>query len=337
MPSVQTPDSPRPLARGPRVHLRALGPGDRDAFLAAAHRSRSLHRPWTVAPQTTEAFDRYAAEDPARRTLAVVRTADGELTGVYNLSQLFYGPFRNAYLGYYAFEPWAGRGYMREGMGLLLRHAFGPLGLHRLQANVQPGNDRSIALLRATGWREEGYAPRYLKIAGRWRDHVMFAIVAEDLRSRAGPAQGRVRLEPVTPRNWRDVAAVRARRDQRRWVADVPRYLALCAYGAVWRPLAIVTQDRVVGFAMWGRDPDDGSLWIGGFTIDAREQRKGHGAAALDAAIALLSSQPGARELALSYRPDNEVAKRLYASRGFVETGETEGDEVVARRPVRRA
>jgi ribosomal-protein-alanine N-acetyltransferase len=326
-----------PVARGERTHLRPLAPGDRDAFLTAERRSRRLHRPWTHAPSTPEAFSRYVAVDPARRSLGVFRNDGDDLAGVYNLSQLFYGPFRNAYLGYFAFEPWAGQGYMREGMDLLLRHAFGDLRLHRLQANVQPANGRSIGLLRATGWREEGYASRYLKIGGRWRDHVMFAILAEDLPRglRAVPGTT-VRLEPVTPLNWRDVERVRARRDQRRWVADVSRYLALCAYGSVWRPLAIVAQDRVVGFAMWGRDPDDGSLWIGGFTIDAREQGKGYGAAALDAAIDLLSSQPGARHLALSYRPDNEVAKRLYASRGFVETGETEGDEVVARRPVHR-
>ncbi|MGZ4149779.1 MAG: GNAT family N-acetyltransferase [Actinomycetota bacterium] len=326
-----------PVGRGPRTHLRRLGSEDRDDFLAAERRSRRLHRPWTHAPDTPEAFARYTEVDPARRSLGVFRNDGGDLTGVYNLSQVFYGPFRNAYLGYLAFEPWAGQGYMREGMGLLLRHAFGDLRLHRLQANVQPGNDRSIGLLRATGWREEGYAPRYLKIGGRWRDHVMFAILAEDLtRAPAAPSPARVRLEPVTSRNWRQVAEVRARREQRRWVADVTRYLALCAYGSVWWPLAIVAEDRVVGFAMWGRDPDDGSLWIGGFTIDAREQRKGYGAAALDAVIAFLSSQPGARVLALSYLPDNEVAKRLYASRGFVQTGETEDDEVVARRPVDR-
>ncbi len=69
---------------------------------------------------------------------------------------------------------------MSEGMRLVFRYAFDTLGRHRLQANVQPGNERSIELLRATGWREEGYARRYLKIGGRWRDHLTFAILAED-------------------------------------------------------------------------------------------------------------------------------------------------------------
>src|SRR6266566_6670694 len=77
----------------------------------------------------------------------------------------------------------AGNGYMREAMTLVFRYAFSELRLHRLQANVQPGNERSLALLRSTGWREEGYARRYLKVGGRWRDHVLFAILAEDVRS----------------------------------------------------------------------------------------------------------------------------------------------------------
>jgi [ribosomal protein S5]-alanine N-acetyltransferase len=69
---------------------------------------------------------------------------------------------------------------MTEGLDLLLREAFGPIGLHRVEANVQPGNDRSIALVERLGFRFEGYSPRYLKIGGRWRDHLRYAILAED-------------------------------------------------------------------------------------------------------------------------------------------------------------
>ncbi|MGZ5297548.1 MAG: GNAT family N-acetyltransferase, partial [Actinomycetota bacterium] len=63
------------------------------------------------------------------------RDEDGAIVGVYNIGQIFYGPLCSAYLGYYAFEPFAGQGYMREGLRLVLRCAFGPLGLHRLEAN----------------------------------------------------------------------------------------------------------------------------------------------------------------------------------------------------------
>jgi ribosomal-protein-alanine N-acetyltransferase len=71
---------------------------------------------------------------------------------------------------------------MTEGMDGVLRHAFKTLKLHRVEANVQPGNTGSIALLERSGFRREGFSPRYLKVAGRWRDHERWAILAEDRR-----------------------------------------------------------------------------------------------------------------------------------------------------------
>jgi len=167
----------------PRPTLRRLTHGDRGAFLEAVARSRVLHHPWAYPPDTSDAFDAYIKVHPARHALAVVVDHEDPIVGVYALSQIHHGSFRNAYLGYYAFLPHAGNGYMREAMTLVFRYAFSELRLHRLQANVQPGNERSLALLRSTGWREEGYARRYLKVGGRWRDHVLFAILAEDVRS----------------------------------------------------------------------------------------------------------------------------------------------------------
>jgi ribosomal-protein-alanine N-acetyltransferase len=163
------------------VRLRPPDESDRAAFLAAARRSRELHHPWTQAPDTDEAYDRYLsrATQPNQSCLLVV-TDDDELAGVYNLSEIVRGAFQNAYLGYYAFAPLAGTGLMRAAMPLVVTHAFDELGLHRLQANVQPENARSRALLEATAWREEGYAPRYLFIDGAWRDHVLYAVTVED-------------------------------------------------------------------------------------------------------------------------------------------------------------
>lgn len=180
---------PEALRRGRRVHVRHPRPGDRGAFLAAVRRSRTLHRPWVSPPADDEAFRRFvgSCRRPDVQRLLIVRNEDGDLAGVTNLSQIFLGPFRNAYLGYYAFVPHDGHGLLREGLQLTLRHAFDELGLHRVQANVQPGNDRSVALLRGLGFAEEGFARRYLKVGGRWRDHLLFAILAEDHRVGRGP------------------------------------------------------------------------------------------------------------------------------------------------------
>ena len=83
--------------------------------------------------------------------LFAVRREDGAITGTFVLSQIFYGPFCNAYLGYWATQAYAGQGYMTEGMAGVLRHAFRKLKLHRVEANVQPGNtgvDRAAGTLR---------------------------------------------------------------------------------------------------------------------------------------------------------------------------------------------
>ena len=326
----------RPVARGPNVHLRSLGPSDRDAFLAAVRRSRRLHRPWTVAPDTPELFDEYVKRVRTRRVFGVVRNEDGALAGVVGLSQLFHGRFANAYLGYYAFTPHAGKGYMREAIGLVTRYAFETLGLHRIQASVQPGNARSIALIRACGFRLEGASPRYLDVGDGWRDHQLWVLLSDgDPEDEVLAEVGPVTLHRVTSGNWRELRQVQVRRDQRRFVGTVNDYLALCRYAGDWSPMAIRADGTTVGFAMWAHDPDDlGSYWIGGFLIDRRHQRKGYGRAALAALISYLQRMPGRRDVALSYLPDNAVARRLYAEAGFVETGEREGDELIARRRV---
>ena len=87
-------------------------------------------------------------------------------------------------MGYYIGAPFAGRGYMTEAIRLMLRYAFRDLKLHRIEANIQPENVASIALVRRAGFRREGYSPRYLKISGRWRDHERWAILAEDWKAK---------------------------------------------------------------------------------------------------------------------------------------------------------
>jgi len=172
-----------------RVVLRPPTAADAPAFLAAVKASRRLHGQWVQAPSTLAQYrvylKRYAAKDPgATHTgLVAVRKEDGALVGVFNFSNIVRGPFLSAYLGYYAFAPLAGRGFMTEAFALALDFAYAKLGLHRIEANVQPTNRRSIALVARVGLVREGYSRRYIKIAGRWRDHVRFAMLSEDWRT----------------------------------------------------------------------------------------------------------------------------------------------------------
>jgi ribosomal-protein-alanine N-acetyltransferase len=106
--------------------------------------------------------------------------------GSINLSQIFLGSFRNAYLGYYVGAQYSGQGYMTEAFQLMLRYAFDKLKLHRLEANIQPQNVASIALVKRAGFVREGYSRRYLKISGRWRDHERWAIIVEDWKANRG-------------------------------------------------------------------------------------------------------------------------------------------------------
>jgi [ribosomal protein S5]-alanine N-acetyltransferase len=170
-----------------RVIVRGPEAVDADAYIEQMRASRRFHRPWIVAPTGREAWHTLLARHatPEVEVLFAVRREDGAITGTFVLSQIFYGPLCDAYLGYWATQAYAGEGYMTEGMAGVLRHAFRKLKLHRVEANVQPGNTASIALLARSGFRREGFSPRYLKVAGRWRDHERWAILAEDWRGRS--------------------------------------------------------------------------------------------------------------------------------------------------------
>ena len=168
-----------------RVLVRPPTPADRDEYLAAMRASRKLHRPWLEAatPESFETLLRHI-EDEHYEPMLVCRREDGAIVGFINISQIVRGGFQSAYLGYGAVAAYAGEGYMREGLELVLARAFTELGLHRLEANIQPGNRASIALVRGAGFVREGFSERYLKIGGRWRDHERWAIRAEQWRAR---------------------------------------------------------------------------------------------------------------------------------------------------------
>lgn len=145
-------------------------------------------------------------------------------------------------------------------------------------------------------------------------------------------AEQPILLRPVDGENWRDVAALTVYENQKEFVAEPSYYLALCCFGSAgWQPLAIHRGSQVIGFLMWAVDPEDESCWLGGIIIDRQEQGKGYGMSAVRAALSHLADDHGYRRFALSYSPDNEGAKKVYARLGFVETGEVADDELVAR------
>lgn len=137
------------------------------------------------------------------------------------------------------------------------------------------------------------------------------------------------RLVEVNAENWRQVVDVTPRPEQDRYVAPVARYLCLAHYGGEWQPLAIQVEGSIVGHIMWATD-EKGSVWLGGLVIDASQQGRGIGTSAVVSFIDRFADK-GYTNLALSYSPENVVARRLYAKLGFVETGEVEDDEIVAR------
>jgi ribosomal-protein-alanine N-acetyltransferase len=151
-----------------------------EEFLAAVRRSRALHRRWADPPRTAAQFRAFLQRVRGVRHLGhFVFTRTGDLVGVVNINEVVRGRSQSGFLGYYAFVPYAGHGYMREGLKAVLRLAFRKYGLHRIEANIQPTNARSIALVQSLGFEHEGFSPRYLKIAGRWRDHELWALTLE--------------------------------------------------------------------------------------------------------------------------------------------------------------
>ena len=153
----------------------------RAEFLAAVARSRKLHGHWVSPPRTAIALRQNLKrfDSPAHAGYWVLTEAN-ELAGVININEIVGGSFRSGYLGYYAFAPHNGHGYMTAGIRAVVSRAFRTLRLHRLEANIQPDNEASRRLIQRLGFRLEGFSPRYLKIAGKWRDHERWALTAEE-------------------------------------------------------------------------------------------------------------------------------------------------------------
>ena len=164
-----------------RVTLRPVGRDDRAEFVGLARASVGLHRPWIFPPATDAEFATYLERfdgDTALGFVVCLRSS-GAIVGYVNISQILRASYQRGVLGYGAFLPHAGRGYMTEALGLALRHAFGGLGLHRLEADIQPANEASRTLVQRLGFRLEGLSPGFINIEGVWQDHERWAVTAE--------------------------------------------------------------------------------------------------------------------------------------------------------------
>ena len=167
-----------PEAEAPRVRLQDPFDASPEEVTRLMRDSRHFHHPWVIAPCDLPAWRRYLQR--LRRDneagFLIRRRSDGALCGVANLNIITFEALCSAYLSYYAVVDLAGKGYMKEGLQLVIRHAFEHLGLHRLEANIQPGNESSIRLVESLGFECEGYSPRFLRINGDWRDHERWAL-----------------------------------------------------------------------------------------------------------------------------------------------------------------
>lgn len=171
--------------RGPNTYLSVPHLDDMPDFLTAVQESVSLHAPWVEPPHTEEAYFQYLKRINFQTQMGffVRRAEDQHLVGVVNINEIVRGVFQSGYLGFYAFEKCSAQGLMSEGLSLVLDYYFNTLGLHRLEANIQHENMKSIHLIQSKKFRREGFSPAYLKIDGAWRDHERFAMTLEDYKA----------------------------------------------------------------------------------------------------------------------------------------------------------
>jgi ribosomal-protein-alanine N-acetyltransferase len=169
-----------------RIFLRTPQLRDANEFLELMRKSRSIHRNLVSPPTTRKDFAQRLKGALVHNIvgLLICRRSDGAIVGSISLGGIFRGNLQSGWIGYYLGAPYVGEGYMSEAIEVVLKLAFKHLRLHRVEANIQPHNKRSIAVVRGLGFKMEGFSERYLKVCGKWRDHERWAILAEDWRPR---------------------------------------------------------------------------------------------------------------------------------------------------------
>jgi ribosomal-protein-alanine N-acetyltransferase len=162
-----------------RIFLRVPQISDCDEFLKIP---KSNLAPFIYPPSNKKEYLKYVesiTEKENKVGLFLCLKKTNQIIGIINFNEIVRGALQSAYLGYYLFKDYEGKGYMFEGLKCAIVHGFKIINLHRLEANIQPNNLRSIKLVKSLGFKKEGFSPRYLKIKGRWRDHERWAILKE--------------------------------------------------------------------------------------------------------------------------------------------------------------
>ena len=176
-------------AVGERVEVRPPSTADIESYAAAVTLSERRLADFAM-PNPHNLPVVLDNQSPTYRTF-MVHALDPEgshgLVGRINVANVVEGAFRSATVGYDSYDPYAGRGLFVEGLRLTLDLVFADqphgMGLHRVEANIQPTNAASLAVVRRAGFKKEGYSPRYLKIGGRWRDHERWTMTVEDWKA----------------------------------------------------------------------------------------------------------------------------------------------------------
>ncbi len=173
-----------------RIELRPLRLRDATAWREVRTRNARWLRPWEAtlplaehdAPTTYGAMvRRLRAEAREGRSLPFALTVDGAFAGQVTIGGIARGSLLSAYIGYWIDQRVAGRGIMPTAVAMATDHCFREVGLHRVEINVRPENTASLRVVEKLGFRAEGLRERYLHIDGDWRDHLTFALCAEDV------------------------------------------------------------------------------------------------------------------------------------------------------------
>ncbi len=164
-----------------RVYLRRVVRSDEEQFTTRMRESIDLHEPWISPPTNGYLFKAYLKriQKEDHEGFAVCLKDTDDIVGVININNIVRGSFQSASLGYYVVARHQGDGYMYEGLRMLIRFACQTLGLHRLEANIQPTNERSQRLVERCGFVSEGLSKQFLFIDGAWRDHIRWCYIDE--------------------------------------------------------------------------------------------------------------------------------------------------------------